>query len=578
MKHRVFTITLLMNALAFSAAAQLASWGDPIPKRDMPPVVFVTGHDAICPDPRSGELPYFQLTFGEFDKVMARDGRVSLVFEACYAPNRPPIEEIANVFRQMLSQLRYEGGEPVPEVDIVAHSMGGLIVRAYLAGKQSTGVFNPPADPQVRKIVFIGTPHFGTSVASPTSEDPQLREISLGSRFLFDLATWNQGAEDLRGIEALSIIGTGGVNGQATDSVVRVTSASMDFIAPGRTAVLPYCHTQGGIGNLFLCQGAPGLARVANDDHPTARLVLAFLNDRDSWRSATEAGLNPLVRDLAGLMIQSRTAEDVPLPIRSATFFDANGGATQLAISDAGIAYAELLPAGSGTISIDGVTRPIVLPAGGSRAHVIKPGPYIESVEPAAGRSLPLVLAPGMLVSIGGLELAAGATELRLADKPLPVLSVFATRITAVLPEDVVGLVDLSVRNSAGRHTVRVLIENVSPVLFLRERLAAALHSASGSPVSAADPAAPGEVISLFLTGLGATASTQSGLASARQQPTVVVGNRQCQVLYAGRAPTLSGVDQINCRLASELEIRAGVARIQIISGKRTASADLPVR
>jgi uncharacterized protein (TIGR03437 family) len=174
--------------------------------------------------------------------------------------------------------------------------------------------------------------------------------------------------------------------------------------------------------------------------------------------------------------------------------------------------------------------------------------------------------------------LNAGPTELRLAGKPLPVLSVAATKLTAVIPEDVTGLAELSIRNSAGQHTVRVLIENAFPALFLRDRLAAALHSSSGNPVSAADPAAPAEVISLYLTGLGATASAQSGLAIARQQPVVTVGNRPCEILYAGRAPTLPGVDQINCRLASELERQAGLARIQITSGRRTAMADLPVR
>ena len=89
-------------------------------------------------------------------------------------------------------------------------------------------------------------------------------------------------------------------------------------------------------------------------------------------------------------MIQSRTADDVPRPIRSATFSHDSGGVTQLAISDSGIAYGELLPTGQGTLSFDGVTRRIVLPAGGSRVHVMKPGPWIEAVEPAAGRSWPL--------------------------------------------------------------------------------------------------------------------------------------------------------------------------------------------
>ncbi len=567
-----------MCVFQFPVAAQLAGWGDSLPKRDKPPVVFITGHDAICPDPRSGETPYFQLTFGDFDKVMARDGRVSLVFEACYAPNRPPIEEIANVLGQMLSSLRYENGESVREVDMVAHSMGGLMVRAYLAGKQSNGAFATPAEPRVRKVVFLGTPHFGTPVTNASSEDPQLRQMSLGSPFLFDLATWNQGSDDLRGVEALSIAGTGGKNGLATDSVVRVTSASMDFIATGRTALLPYCHTQGGIGQLILCEGALGLARVASEDHPTAQLVLAFLNDRDSWRSATDVPSNPIAGGAAGLMVQSRTSDDVPRPIRSATFLHDSGGATQLAISVSGIAYGELLPSGQGTLSIDGVSRRIALNAGGSRAHVIKTGPWIVAVEPAAGRSWPLILSPGMLVSIRGLELNVGTSELYLADRPVPVLSATDNALTALIPEGVVGLKELRLRNSAGQHTVRVFLENAFPTLFVRDGLATALHSSSSTPVSAADPAAPGEVISLFLTGLGETTAGSGSLAIALQQPVVTIGDRPCEVLYAGRAPALPGVDQINCRLASELEVKGRTVRVLVTSGSRTGAADLPIR
>jgi uncharacterized protein (TIGR03437 family) len=174
--------------------------------------------------------------------------------------------------------------------------------------------------------------------------------------------------------------------------------------------------------------------------------------------------------------------------------------------------------------------------------------------------------------------LNVGAIELRLTDKLLPVLSVSADTLTAVLPEDVTGLAELNLRNSAGQHTVNVVVENASPSLFLRGGLAAALHSSSGNSVSTADPATRREVISLFLTGLGATASEENGLAVARQQPVVTVGNRQCDVLYAGRAPTLPGVDQINCRVASELEVDAGLARVEITSGNRTTRANLPVR
>ena len=83
------------------------------------------------------------------------------------------------------------------------------IARAYLAGKsQSSGVFAPPANPMVRKLVMIGTPHFGSFQA--IFPGVQLSELARGSQFVWDLATWNQGQDDLRGVDALAIIGNAG--------------------------------------------------------------------------------------------------------------------------------------------------------------------------------------------------------------------------------------------------------------------------------------------------------------------------------------------------------------------------------
>jgi uncharacterized protein (TIGR03437 family) len=536
---------LLFAAAAAAAQAQLAWWGDYLPKHEKPPVIFVTGHDAVCPAPGSGELPFFELTFGQFDKVMTRDGRVSLVFEACFAPNRPSIEELAELLRRLIAPLRYEGGEPVRELDVVAHSMGGLIVRSYLAGRQTNGSFAPPAEPRIRRIVFIGTPHFGTNVAPSTSTDPQLREMSFGSTFLFDLATWNQGADDLRGIPALSIAGTGGRNGPATDSVVTVPSASIDFAGPGRTVVLPYCHTQGGIGQLFLCNGAPGLARVADENHPTARLVLSFLNDTGEWRSAASAATSAA----CSVMVQTRSVADVRMPIRSAALSYDNGARASLSVSDSGIAFAEMLPAGPALLNVDGIARRVSLPSGGSLALVVKTGPLIDTVQPAAGPSRPLLLAPGMLVSIAGNDLNSGAVVVSLSGNPVRVLAATATEITAVLPENVTGLADLTVRNAAGQHTVRVLLESAVPALFLRDGRVAAIRASS-------------DIVSVFLTGLG-----------AGQSPVVTVNEQPCELLYAGRAPGLPGVDQINCRLPQFL--RSGLVRLAVTAGKRTAAAEL---
>ena len=64
--------------------------------------------------------------------------------------------------------------------------------------------------------------------------DPQVRQILPGSRFIYDLATWNQGGDDLRGVDAISVAGsvTGG-----SDGLVPVPSASLSFAGdPARFA------------------------------------------------------------------------------------------------------------------------------------------------------------------------------------------------------------------------------------------------------------------------------------------------------------------------------------------------------
>ncbi len=57
------------------------------------------------------------------------------------------------------------------QVDVVAHSMGGLVVRAAEAGR---------ATPRVRRLVTIGTPHRGTRVAELTTT-PGGMDLRIGS-------------------------------------------------------------------------------------------------------------------------------------------------------------------------------------------------------------------------------------------------------------------------------------------------------------------------------------------------------------------------------------------------------------
>ncbi len=66
------------------------------------------------------------------------------------------------------------------EVDVVGHSLGGLIARYYV---QRLG-----GDARVRTLVTLGTPHGGTRVAPLMSAHPLVRQMRPGSDVIAELA------------------------------------------------------------------------------------------------------------------------------------------------------------------------------------------------------------------------------------------------------------------------------------------------------------------------------------------------------------------------------------------------------
>src|SRR5947209_19544067 len=124
---------------AAAGMAQLIPVGQPIPRTSKPPVVFVNGLQNICANSS------FSNTFAIGDQIVQANGEPSVFFDNCSVPGNPSIETLGAAFGSFLAGLKYDDGSPVQLVDVVAHSMGGLIVRSYLTGKQEAeGVFNPP--------------------------------------------------------------------------------------------------------------------------------------------------------------------------------------------------------------------------------------------------------------------------------------------------------------------------------------------------------------------------------------------------------------------------------------------------
>ena len=575
----------LVIASGAALSAQLVT-PTAIPRNEKPPVVFLNGWQQGCEGDTS-----FASTYGTADQILARDGRASLFFNNCEQARNAPIEQIGAAFRTYLEGLRYSDGTPVPQVDVIAHSMGGLIVRSYLSGKQAErNTFQPPTDIRIRKAVFLAVPFFGSVLAaSPLAANEntiQVQQLRPGSTFLWDLATWNQGMDDLRGIDAVAIAGIGGsgvVSGLENfdDSTVAITSASLDFALPDRTRVLSMCHTNlTGLLSIGCRGSAPPIARWNDAAHEAARISVSFLNGTNDWRNIGQSNKDATNR--GGVYLQVRDAEDRIVNLRDAQ--NASVRSNEIAWTDrqiTGSTQFRLTQESGAEVNVtsdvpDGATLPLTVTTG---------GPNVAAIIPSAAAVTPRAVAPGMFVSIYGTNLSTateqaqalpyptslGGTQVLVNGNVTGLHYASPQQVNAVVPEDASGLIRISVRTSQGLRNVNVLVEPAVPALF-----GAALNAVSGALVTPQAPIARGEYVALYLTGLGRTERRADGLDHALLQPQVTVGGKPCNVLYAGRAPGYVGLDQVNCQIAADAE--TGSVTASVTSGKRTGTATIPVR
>lgn len=582
-----FRIVVCLLGLFAPAGAQLIPSGTAIPHTTLPPVVFIDGYQSTCPATFSG-------TFGIADQVLQSNGEATLFFSTCSLPPTASIEDLAAAFAKFLAGLSYTDGKPVDQVDVVTHSMGGLVLRCYLSGKQNAAAtFQPPAATHVRKAVFLASPNFGTGIASLLGITNQVQEMASGSAFLFGLDTWNQGTDDLRGVDAVAAAGNAGSGGTGNpagfdDGVVTLTSASLQFYLPGRTRVIPYCHVDStGVVAIFdLCpSNAPGIADIESPTHNSAQIIVSFLSGTSDWQSVGMSPEdNPFLSVDGGLILEARAADDSGEVIVKA---GAGVPETQLSLSSDGLAFTDRIPAG--TIQLGVAATPespssgtfpalytsVTLPAGGTEPYTVKSGPLITRVYPASAAEFPLVLAPGMLIAIYGTDLADQTTKVLVGSSAIQLYYTSATQINGVLPVSASGLTQLTLQNSAGQHTVNVYVDAAAPSIFTQDSSgsgpAAALKATNSSLtlVTADNPLNPGDTVALYVTGLGLTApgtGADSGLEVAVQQPTVSVAGVKCPVSFAGAAPGYIGLDQINCTFPAGIAATAS-APVVIISG-----------
>jgi pimeloyl-ACP methyl ester carboxylesterase len=253
-------------------AASLLNAQQTVPVHSVLPVILVDGYDMNgC---RTRQDPF--KVFGNLIPLLNRDGARRVVFfDNCMFPETS-IPFLADRLAHTIED-RF-GAQPV---DVVAYSMGGLIVRTYLmALKGSYSIDQSLPQVNIRKLILIGTPNYGSGWGAFAS-NPQGHEMAPASR-LFPIL--NQSG-DLQDVDVVQIAGLGTAFG---DGVVSLKSAALNSLRSDgdqRTRVIPYCHTPE-----ISCGGRGLLAYVTGVDHPTYQIIRSFLDDTLMW---FKIGLSP---------------------------------------------------------------------------------------------------------------------------------------------------------------------------------------------------------------------------------------------------------------------------------------------
>jgi uncharacterized protein (TIGR03437 family) len=451
-----------------------------------PPVVLLngweTGFTGTCPVSTSSSE-----VFGNLADYLVADGvPVVYFFDNCAVDPNQTIEQLGVDLGAVLNSIQYDDGAQVPQIDLVGFSVGGLIARAYLAGLQPiTEVLTPPTPTLVRDLVLIATPNFGSFVEGNSGvaivPGSQSAELAPGSALLWNLATWNQRNDDLRGVNAISVIGNAGTYtpsslGDAGDGLVTLASASGGFVVPhgsAPTRIVPYCHvdpsafTNTGLGT-FACT-APGIANVTTTAQQTGLIVRSFLAGTTAWQSiGTTPATDPYLSVDGGLDFAVVTAADNY--VTDLTTVTYGGGVALTNGGDTGtIFYVDfvhgtgILEAQSSSIGAIGCGT-YAEPLGYTSTVRCKLGPNIFSVGPLTGTGGWEVNA-GAAITIAGSgfgTLCTGCVVRAIpanssAPKQLTVSAWSNTSITAALPAGLTGLLNIEVTAAAGTDIIGVI-------------------------------------------------------------------------------------------------------------------------
>ena len=225
-------------------------------------------------------------------------------------------------------------------------------------------------------------------------------------------------------------------------------------------------------------------------------------------------------------------------------------------------------------------------------ASVASAQPAVSAVLNAASYSA--VVSPGCWVAIFGNNLAPaptaatvplptmlGGVSVSIAGLAAPMLFVSANQVNALIPFEATipanNVVPVIVTSSGGSVTYNIRLTRDAPAIFTRNGAGTGRALVLDPKFQAVDTIAAQDVVVLYAAGLGPADSS----GHAVDEVEVYIGDRKAQVLFAGLAPGLPGIYQLNVMAPApatdRLHLRSGgwqsnIVDIGIRSGANTAN------
>lgn len=262
MKTKISCLNLILYAVPLFACTAIVNT---CCAQERNPVVFIHGHAS------DGDI------WNDMARLMASSepgwDAADLLQLSYYEGPRTtgtPIEEVAEYVAQKIEDhYSARGNKPV---DIVSHSLGGILVRTMLANRLLS-------KEKIRRWIAIASPHYGQGETLTF----QARQTYYGSRFLWGLAeAWTDPAKSLADEQVLCIAGIANNGSHGDEGLVKYWSAAL-----GNTPIRYVDRGHGFFFNrgrpyIYRCWGAnekPDAETEEDDDERDAvfQLVNTFL-------------------------------------------------------------------------------------------------------------------------------------------------------------------------------------------------------------------------------------------------------------------------------------------------------------